>query len=387
MTSVLYPRRFEIYRLEALGDNPYLPDDEAHEQYEQGRGLTVVPAGDPISWTLDVSAKAFRFTVSFHTSRKKLVRRVTWEQVDGMLVRRRIVDRFYPAGEEQVPLVDVITVTQDISTDGVLELTVRTPGRDDEFTQVDGAIADELREPVPEFGDWHPLVEASRPDEVTRTGDGAAAAAQAHVRSVLAAGAGAGRAGDSMWRVPADAEVVARHVDALVAGAGDEARAEVPTGRIPSFTRGDATIVPLAAQHGTQHGDPREQRSRMRALAGDVDGAWEYRAGRGIPLDLARTGDDEVAAYTAALREAGATEATWWEVDPAHGVTLVWTGDENRGDLTLALHLVPIAWVSDRRTHRATARIDVRWSPAEVVPPASAASDPADSVAEQDETS
>ena len=164
---------------------------------------------------------------------------------------------------------------------------------------------------------------------------------------------------DSMWRIPADAEVVVRNVEALLTGAA--------IGSIPLVTRGDARIVPLAAQLGTPTGDPREQRHRMRLLADGIDGACEYRAGRGIRIDLARTGDDEVAAYTAALREANTTEATWWEIDQAHGVTLVWTGDENRGDLTLALHAVPISWVSERRTRPAARWIDVRWDPTDVV--------------------
>ena len=174
MTSAFYPRRFEIYRLEALGDDPYLSVDEAREQYQQGRGLTVIPADQPVSWVLDVSSNSHRFTVSFHTAQKKLLRRVVWEQIDGMLFCRRVTDRFYPAGEEQIPLVDVISVTQDISTDGVLEVTVRTPREDDEFSQVDGVDTGALREAVPEFGQWHPLIAASRPAEVTRVGDGAA---------------------------------------------------------------------------------------------------------------------------------------------------------------------------------------------------------------------
>lgn len=357
MTSVVYPRRFEIYRLEALGDDPYLSVDEAREQYQQGGGLTVIPADQPVSWTLDVSSNSHRFTVSFHTAQKKLLRRVMWEQMDGMLFCRRITDRFYPAGEEQIPLVDVISVTQDISTDGMLELAVQTPGEDDEFTQIDGVDTGGLREAVPEFGQWHPLIDASRPPEVTRVGDGAAAAAHALAAQVRDAGSDRGAMSDSMWRIPADAEVVVRNVDALLTGAAIDS--------LPLVTRGDARIVPLAAQLGTPTGDPREQRHRMRLLADGIDGACEYRAGRGIRIDLARTGDDEVAAYTAALREANTTEATWWEIDQAHGVTLVWTGDENRGDLTLALHVVPISWVSERRTRPAARWIDVRWDPTE----------------------
>ncbi len=357
MTSVLYPRRFEIYRLEALGDDPYLSVDEAREQYEQGGGLTVIPADQPVSWVLDVSSNSHRFTVSFHTAQKKLLRRVMWEQIDGMLFCRRITDRFYPAGEEQIPLVDVITVTQDISTDGVLELTVQTPGEDEEFTQVDGVDTSGLREAVPQFGEWHPLIAASRPAEATRVGDGAVAAAHALAAQVRHAGSDRGAVSDSMWRIPADAEIVVRNVEALLTGAA--------IGSLPLVTRGDARIVPLAAQLGTPTGDPREQRHRMRLLADGIDGACEYRAGRGIRIDLARTGDDEVAAYTAALREANTTEATWWEIDQAHGVTLVWTGDENHGDLTLALHVVPISWVSERRTRPAARWIDVRRDPTE----------------------
>ncbi|MEV7632895.1 hypothetical protein AB0N64_10840 [Microbacterium sp. NPDC089318] len=358
MNPVRYPRHFEIYRLEALGDEPWLSDDEAREQYEQGRGLTVIPADEPVSWSLDVSSNSHRLTVSFHTAQKKLVRRVAWEQVDGMLFCRHIIDRFYPAGEDQLPLVDVITVTQDISTDGIIELALQTAGGDDEFTQVDGVDTDELSLDVPEFGDWHPIVEASRPTEPTRVGDDATAAARTLVERVVSAGSDQGSAAGSMWRVPAEADAVVGDVEALMKGGA---------AGIPILIRGEARIAPLAVQLDAQTADTHEQRHRVQVLAYAIDGACEYRAGRGIRFDLDQHGADEVSAYAAALRAAGAAEVTWWELDPRHGVTLVWTGDESRGDLALALHLVPIGWVSDRRTQPASGEIDVRWGRADVV--------------------
>lgn len=380
MNDLLYPRTFEIYRLEALGDDPYLTVDAAREQYESGRGLTVIPADQPIAWSLDVSSKAFRFSVSFHTEHKTPVRRVTWEQIDGMLFCRRIIDRFYPEGEEQTPLIDAVAVVRGFSTDGVLELTVRTPGNDDGFTQIDGVATDGLRHPVPEFGDWHPLVEASRPPELTRTAAGATAVAHALVAQAMAAGADGGAIAGSMWRIPMDAEVVIRRVEALVEG--------LPGGGIPTITRGAARIVPLAVQIDSQAGDPREQRHRMRTLADGIDGACEHRAGRGVRVDLDRTGRDEVAAYAAALRAAGATDARCWVLEPSQAVVLVWTGDGSSGDLSLALHLVPTGWVSDRRTGPASSDpIDVRWSWADAVALVRERSAPVDSVAGQDQTS
>ena len=61
-----YPERFEIHRLEALGENPYLTDDDARRRYDDGKGLSVVAASTPPTWFLDVSVRRHRFSVTFY---------------------------------------------------------------------------------------------------------------------------------------------------------------------------------------------------------------------------------------------------------------------------------------------------------------------------------
>lgn len=360
--GVRYPRDFEIYRLEALGDDPYLTIDEARAQYEQGRGLTVVPDEQPPGWSIQTSTKAHRFTVTFHSRTKKMIRQVSWEQVDGMLFRRRSIDRFFPSGEQQLPLVDVIRVTQDFSTDGLLNVTVSAPDSEDEFHQAEGIPTDGLRLPVPVFGEWQPLLEASRPAELQRTGAEAIAAAREYVAHVVAAGDPRGTAPTEVrsgWRIPADAEQVLRRVDAIVAN-------ESSAGDLPVIVRGGARIVPLAMQADpTSSGrDPREERHRMQVLAAGIRNACDQRGGTSIRFDLEQVGDGPVAAYAAALRAAGAAQADWWVFDSAHGAALVQTGSADDGDLALALHLVPADWVHQRRAEPATAtdEVDLRWT-------------------------
>ncbi|MEJ1089071.1 hypothetical protein WDU99_12180 [Microbacterium sp. Mu-80] len=365
--GVRYPRSFEIYRLEALGDDPYLTIDEARAQYEQGRGLTVVPDEQPPGWSIHASPKAYRFTVTFHSRAKKMIRKLSWEQVDGMLFCRRSIDRFYPAGEQQLPLVDVVTVTQDFSADGLLNVTVSAPDSEDEFHQAEGIPTDGLRLPVPVFGEWHPLLEASRPAELERAGAEAITSAREYAAHVVATGDPRGTApteARSGWRIPADAEQVLRSVDAIVAN-------ESANGDVPVIVRGGARIVPLAMQADptTSGLDPREERHRMELLAASIRDACDQRGGQSIRFDLEQVGDGTVAAYAAALRAAGAAQAHWWVFDSAHGAALVRTGSADDGDLALALHLVPPGWVYRRRSQSApaTGEIDVRWTWSDLV--------------------
>lgn len=380
--GALYPQQFEIYRLEALGDPPYLTRGEAEQRYAQGRDLTVTAHGDPPAWTMHVSTKTYRFTVAFHTGQKKLIRRVVWEQADGTLFCRRTIDRFYPAGEQQRPLIDVITVTQDLSTDGVCEVTISSPDADDEFRQIENLPIDHLRLPVPDFGDWQAILEMSQPEHPDRSGAESTAAARAYASQLIAAGdvavpsAATAQAG---WRVAVDAEAVLRTIDAI----REARRADIPV-----IARGAARIVPLFAQGDPQTSgrDPREERRRMLLLADSIRDACDQRGGRASSFDLDQHGDGRAASYAAALRAAGAWKVQWWVFDPSHGAALVLTGSEHAGDLTLALHLVPPSWVSPRRAATESGDIDVRWTHADLVESLDAERQlSADSVAEQSE--
>jgi hypothetical protein len=138
--GVCYPRRFEIFRLEPLGDEPYFETDEARQRYVDGRGLSIVSGGTPPSWLMQVSAKRYRFSITFYSESKSPLRKVTWEQVGTELFCRKTIDMFYPDGDpgRGVPSIDLVTVTQQISTDGVLSVTLSSPIDEDDFREVTG---------------------------------------------------------------------------------------------------------------------------------------------------------------------------------------------------------------------------------------------------------
>lgn len=100
----------------------------------------------------------------------------------------------------------------------------------------------------------------------------------------------------------------------------------------------------------------------MMTLADDVEAAYEHREGRGVALDLADARLDSIGSYTAALNAAQTTDAKYWVGEDSWGVVLTWAGDVDDGTLTLALHIVPAAWVSEHRAEGPVTGIDVTWS-------------------------
>ena len=133
----------------------------------------------------------------------------------------------------------------------------------------------------------------------------------------------------------------------------------------PVLVRGEATILPLAWR-GRPDGagvDPEE----ISTFASQMQNAGMYWAGswRVLPLDDTRS--DSIGSYTAALREAGATQVDCWTYSETTGLALVTAGDEDAGTLSLALHVVPVSWVSERWIGKPVRGIDVRWSWDDVV--------------------
>lgn len=371
VTDPLYPRRFEMVRLEALGEPAYLGIDEAQRRYDEERGLSVVSGERPVSWSVEVSPKRRRFVVTFYTRSGTPLRAATWEEDDDRLLCRRTVDLFYPDGDpgRRVPFIDLVTVTQHVSADGVIGVELSSPIDDDEVLEVAGAELNGLRVTMPTFGEWTPLLEASAPIVLDRFGVDSipAAIALAHASAPSNARVEAD-ATDSGWRVPAGDRDLMKAIDNVIDA--------LPARRgIPVLPRGAASILPLAVQADLEGSgrDPHEERRRMRDLAANVGAALEYREGRPIPVDFGRRADDRVTSYVTALRNAGATSADWWAYGARHGVTIVWTGDEADGTLALALHVVPASWVSTRRTKAAIDGVDVRWSIADVDTPDSLA--------------
>ncbi|MFI8631011.1 hypothetical protein ACIGEP_00265 [Microbacterium sp. NPDC077663] len=361
MGAVRYPERFEIYRLEALGENPYLSVDEARRRYDEGRGLTVVEGSTPPSWYLDASARRHRFSVTFYSPSKTPIRRVDWEDSGGRLLRRGAVDLFYPEGDpgRRVPYSQLLRVEQRWYADGVVHIERSSPVDKDLVTEI--CAPDDLHWlDVPDFGEWSPLIAASAPSELARFDLDAIDAAEGYARAAIAAGRPASEQGD--WILPVADETVLEAVTALT-------RFERVPSAVPVIDRDAAKIVPVVLQVAAPRGSDRdvaEERRRIDDRASGLAGAFEYAAGRPIDLPLDGRGDGPVAAYAAALRAADVRDARWWVLNDT-GVVLVRSGDAEAGDLALAVHLVPARWVSGRSaTASGRAPADLRWSRADI---------------------
>ncbi|MFJ2370762.1 hypothetical protein [Microbacterium sp. NPDC087665] len=365
-TSFRYPNQFETSRLEAIGDPPYLDSDDARGRYSEGKSLRVVDDGNPTAWFLLVSPKRHRFTLTFYAATGTPIREVTWEDDGGSLFCRRIIDLFYPDGDpgRRVPYSEVFTVTQQISTDRIVTVTLASPLGDDEFREVTLDSDDGFRRAVPEFGEWAPLLAASTPPDLERFGLDALDAVTAFAEDCVPAD----RAGSNDevvalggWRVQSSVGDIMRVVDAIVAG-------ESESTAVPAWDRGAVRILPLAFQTDSTSGrSADEEIRRMTALANELADACEYRAGRGIALPLDEADNDSIRSYAEALRAAGVTEATFWDFGNDRAVVLVW--QREGGEVALSLHIVPASWVSPRHLGATVDGIDVRWSPADLDAP------------------
>lgn len=364
--SVRYPNQFELVRLEALGDPPYLEVDAARQRYDSGQSIRVVSEGQPPAWFLIVSPKRHRFTATYYAASGTPIREAMWEQDAGSLLCRRTIDLFYPDGDlgRRVPYTDIVSVTQQVSADGVVGVTLSSPIGDDDFREVTDVPLNDLRLAVPAFGAWESVIEASAPPALERFGQDSLDAAIAHAETCVVGEtrldsdeAGTRSAG---WRLPAGSREVLGAVDAIV-------EATSKSVDIPVLSRGAARVLPLALQASslTSGRTPSEEHRRMTVLAAEIRDGCEHRAGQGILFDLDTMGEDSVASYASALRDAGAARAEYWAYGSDHGVVLVWTGDETEG--SLALHIVPVSWISERRAQQAIDGIDVRWSLSDVV--------------------
>lgn len=364
--NVRYPAQFDIFRLEALGDPAYLSEADARDRYDAQKSLRVVPEGEPPVWYLIVAPAHHRFTVTYYTPDRTPLRTVIWEQEGDGLLCRRTTDLFYPDGDPAgtIPSSELVSVTRQVSADGVVTVTLSSPIDDDDEREVEGVELAPFRMPIPSFGEWGPLVAAAAPPPSERFGLDSIDEAIAAMATMIPRGGHSdadAASTDDGWRSTVGERQLLRSVDAIVEGAQPDA--EVSVAR-----RGAASILPLAIQ--SEPGSartPAEERRRMSDAATALGGALEHREGRGIPIDLEARTDDSRGSYLAALRAVGATAATWWQYGATHGAVLVWTGDEHEHTLTLALHIVPVSWVSERRAEATVDSIDVRWSAADAV--------------------
>lgn len=154
---------------------------------------------------------------------------------------------------------------------------------------------------------------------------------------------------------------------ALPPGALEAARDGWLAPGIPILVRGEAKILPLAWWGDAAVYNPYAEPAHIAAFASHVQGAALHRAGPWTLLDLSADRPDGIGSYTAALRGAGATRVECWVYSSAIGVALVWAGAQDTCDASLAVHVIPAGWVSERHAGPSAAGIDVRWSWAEVV--------------------
>ncbi|MBO0981422.1 hypothetical protein [Microbacterium sp. SD291] len=132
----------------------------------------------------------------------------------------------------------------------------------------------------------------------------------------------------------------------------------------PVLVRGQAKILPLA-WGGDGSG---ASTAEIAAFASKMQSAGMHWAGNWRVLDeLKEFRGDSIRSYLTALTAAGATRVNSWTYTDAVGLALVWTGDAGAEDASLALHIVPSSWVSERHARKSMRGIDVRWSWSEVV--------------------
>ena len=360
-----YPTGVDFHTLTPVGDPPYFSADAARELYDTGKPLEVLRGGEPREWLLRVSPRHHRFSVTYYSDRGTPLRDVTWESDGDDLLRRKTIDLFYPDGDpaRRLPYVEIISVTHNLSADGVVGVTLATPIGDDEFREVTGVTLASFRTTVPAFGEWDALVAAGAPPTLERFGldaidaiDAALGLAQQVAPSVDDAAAT-----NRGWSVATSVNAIMDELDAVLA--------QQPTSEaIIVLERGAARILPLTAgADPTLTGrDPREEHRRAGTLASSVRDACDHREGWAVQVDLDDQSVDSVASYSSALRAAGATRAHYWRFDDL-GVVLVQSGAAEAATLTLALHVVPLGWVLDRRAGAPVAGIDVRWSLSDLI--------------------
>ncbi|MEQ6897089.1 hypothetical protein [Microbacterium sp. KR10-403] len=137
---------------------------------------------------------------------------------------------------------------------------------------------------------------------------------------------------------------------------------------VPALSRGEAWIVPLAgtADPDGDSADADALRSRIHHIWSNVRSDGEYRHGSPLGVDLEEpTG--ERTPYASELLRTGARAASWWGSGGSAVVQVVY-GDPLPSPVTLmALHVVPIGWVSTVTPAKKWPPLDLSWSWSDVV--------------------
>lgn len=138
---------------------------------------------------------------------------------------------------------------------------------------------------------------------------------------------------------------------------------------VPVLSRGDAWIIPLSWQPASSEADSAERQilsGRANELWMAVRSACWYRHGDTVGIDLSSE-DGERNRYVAELLRTGARRAGWWEFGD-RAVVLVVYGEPLPAPPTLmAVHVVPVGWVSENRPAKKIPPTDLGWSWTDVV--------------------
>lgn len=336
-----YPKRFEIYRLEPIGEPPYFDVDDARARYETGAGLSIVEdTDDPPGWYVEASPRAHRFTVTFYTPSKTPLRVVTWERDGEVLLCRQILDLYYPDGDpgRRVPYVELTTVTQQIFSDGVVDITLSSPSAPDRLREVTNAPLTLFRTAVPAFGEWTPLLLSPITDTNRRFGPDAVAVATSDLENLVPFG---------LPRTKREVLTTRSQGMSLLATlaepAGRAARTWADIGS-PVVDRGASAIFPLALAEVEAPGAmerlravrDRLQMDAIHYYGGDhFHAETDLRGEGGYARNIARSGIETIGPVYA------------WRVG-GHAAILVHGRDRTGATETLALHVVPADWVWDR---------------------------------------
>lgn len=131
------------------------------------------------------------------------------------------------------------------------------------------------------------------------------------------------------------------------------------------LVRGAARVLPLAWRGGREGSGVSED--EIDAFSSQMQAAGMYWAGNWQVMDLAVRRRDSIGSYLEALHRAGATKVDCWVYSESTGVALVWAGTDEEATRSLSLHVIPVAWVSERHAKKPVPGIDVQWSWHDVV--------------------
>lgn len=134
------------------------------------------------------------------------------------------------------------------------------------------------------------------------------------------------------------------------------------TDDVAALSRGDAWIVPLSWHPPLPAIDDVTRRTldaRASELGAGIRDACSYRSGDPLVIDLASDGS-----YATELARTGAKNAAWWEFGN-FAVVLVFYGNAGPAPKeSMALQVVPIGWVSERRPtpRKKIPPLNLEWS-------------------------